>query len=77
MAGSGSVVRFHRGPQSKWQRSVKNLFRLLWREEEGQDLVEYALLVVLVALGVVVAMGRLADAIRYVFVHWVVQTLTT
>ena len=36
---------------------------LLWKEERGQDLVEYALLVVLVALGAVFAMRGLRDAI--------------
>jgi pilus assembly protein Flp/PilA len=46
---------------------MKNLFRRLWREEEGQDLVEYALLVVLVALGAVVAMQSLASAISDAF----------
>ena len=35
---------------------MKNFLRRLWREEEGQDLVEYALLVALVALGAVVEM---------------------
>jgi pilus assembly protein Flp/PilA len=29
---------------------MKNLFERLWREEQGQDLVEYGLLLVLVAL---------------------------
>jgi pilus assembly protein Flp/PilA len=42
------------------------LYRL-WREEEGQDLVEYALLIVLVALGAVVAMRSLASAISNAF----------
>lgn len=46
---------------------MKNLVRRLWKEEEGQDLVEYALLVVLVALGAVVAMKALASAISDAF----------
>jgi pilus assembly protein Flp/PilA len=29
---------------------MKNLFAQLWKEEQGQDLVEYGLLLVLVAL---------------------------
>ncbi len=29
---------------------MKNLLKRLWQEEQGQDLVEYGLLVVLVAL---------------------------
>jgi Flp pilus assembly pilin Flp len=43
------------------------LLRRLWVEESGQDLVEYALLVVLVALGAVVAMQSLASAISDAF----------
>ncbi|HEV2387837.1 MAG TPA: hypothetical protein VGS20_11345 [Candidatus Acidoferrales bacterium] len=46
---------------------MKNMLRRLWQEEEGQDLVEYALLVVLVALGAVVAMKSLASAISDAF----------
>jgi pilus assembly protein Flp/PilA len=45
---------------------MKNLIRL-WKEEEGQDLVEYALLVVLIALGAVVAMKGLASAVSDAF----------
>ncbi len=43
------------------------LLRRLWSEESGQDLVEYALLVVLVALGAVVAMKSLASAVSDAF----------
>lgn len=39
----------------------------LWRDEEGQDLVEYALLVVLIALGAIAAMSGLASAISNAF----------
>ena len=46
---------------------MKTLFRRLWQEEEGQDLVEYALLVVLIALGAIVAMKSLASAISDAF----------
>ncbi len=45
---------------------MKVLLRL-WKEEEGQDLVEYALLVVLIALGAIVAMHNLASAISDAF----------
>lgn len=45
----------------------KKVVSLLWRDERGQDLVEYALLVVLVALGAVVAMRSLASAISDAF----------
>jgi pilus assembly protein Flp/PilA len=46
---------------------MKNLLRRLWQEEEGQDLVEYALLVVLIALGAIAAMKSLASAISDAF----------
>ena len=39
----------------------------LWRDEAGQDLTEYALLMVLVALAAVTTMGTLATAISNVF----------
>jgi pilus assembly protein Flp/PilA len=45
---------------------MKNLMRL-WKEQEGQDLVEYGLLVVLIALGAIVGMNALAGAINGVF----------
>ena len=46
---------------------MKNLLKRLWKEEEGQDLVEYGLLLVLVSLGAVAAMGTLASAISTAF----------
>ena len=38
-----------------------NLLKRLWKEEEGQDLVEYALLVVLLALAATSWHERLSD----------------
>lgn len=46
---------------------MRNLLSRLWKEEEGQDLTEYALLVVLVALGSVAAMSSLSTAISTAF----------
>ena len=43
------------------------LLKRLWQEEEGQDLVEYGLLVVVIALFAVAAMGNLAKAIASAF----------
>ena len=43
------------------------LLKRLWQEEEGQDLVEYGLLVVVIALFAVAAMGQLASAISNAF----------
>ena len=39
----------------------------LWAEEEGQDLVEYGLLLVLVALFAIAGMNTLANAVSNVF----------
>lgn len=46
---------------------MKNLLKRLWKEEEGQDLVEYALLLVLLALAAIGSLGKLANAINGVF----------
>jgi pilus assembly protein Flp/PilA len=43
------------------------LLKRLWKEEEGQDLVEYGLLVVLIALGAIAGMRALATDINTVF----------
>ncbi len=45
------------------------ILRRLWRAEKGQDLVEYALLVVLVALGAIVSMHSLASVISDSFAN--------
>jgi pilus assembly protein Flp/PilA len=49
----------------------------LWQEEEGQDLVEYGLLVVLISLFAVVAMRGLANGISDAFSNATVQLTTT
>ena len=46
---------------------MKTLLKRLWQEEEGQDLIEYALLIALIALAAVVGMGSLATAINSEF----------
>jgi pilus assembly protein Flp/PilA len=46
---------------------MKNLLVRLWREEDGQDLVEYGLLLVLVALAAIAGMKTLASAINTTF----------
>ena len=43
------------------------LLARLWREDEGQDLIEYGLLVALLALSAIAALGPLAAAISTVF----------
>jgi Flp pilus assembly pilin Flp len=46
---------------------MKNLLMRLWNEEEGQDLTEYALLLVLLSLAAVGSVGGVATAINGVF----------
>ncbi len=46
---------------------MKNLVLRLWHDEAGQDLTEYALLMVLIALASIVAMKGLATAISNVY----------
>jgi pilus assembly protein Flp/PilA len=48
---------------------MKNLVKRLWREEEGQDLTEYALLLALIALGAIGAMKTIAATINNVFAN--------
>jgi Flp pilus assembly pilin Flp len=49
------------------KRKMKNLLLRLWNEEQGQDLTEYALLLVLLTLAAVTTLGGLATAINGVF----------
>lgn len=56
--------------------TMKSLFARLWREEEGQDLTEYALLLVLLALAAAAVLPQLATAINLVFTN-ATTTLTT
>jgi len=56
---------------------MKNLLMRLWREEEGQDLTEYALLLVLLSLAAVVFLGPLATAINAVFSNAAANLTTT
>ena len=44
-----------------------NILKNLWKDESGQDLVEYALLVVLISLTATAAMGNLASGITAAF----------
>jgi pilus assembly protein Flp/PilA len=53
--------------QTACEAFMKNLFLRLWREESGQDLTEYALLIVLVALAAIASMKSLATAISTAF----------
>ena len=55
---------------------MKNIVKRLWNEEEGQDLVEYGLLVVLISLFAVAAMSSLAQGISDAFSNASVQMTT-
>jgi len=46
---------------------MKNLVKQLWQDESGQDLVEYALLLVLVALAAIASLNTLSTAVKAVF----------
>jgi Flp pilus assembly pilin Flp len=48
---------------------VKSLLVRLWKEEEGQDLTEYALLLVLLVLAAIGSLSGLAVAVNGVFVN--------
>jgi pilus assembly protein Flp/PilA len=48
-------------------KKMKTFLMRLWKEEEGQDLVEYGLLVALVALAATAGMNALASAINVTF----------
>jgi len=48
---------------------MRNMLRHLWENEEGQDLTEYGLLMVLIALGGIATMNSLGSAISNVFTN--------
>ena len=48
---------------------MNNLLKILWREQRGQDLTEYALLLALLALGAIVSIGTIAKTINNVFAN--------
>ena len=46
---------------------MKQWLKILWQDEQGQDLTEYALLLVLMALAAVAFVPDLAQAVNDVF----------
>ena len=56
---------------------MKRLLLRLWREEAGQDLTEYALLLVLIALASIAAMQGLATAISAAYSNAAANMTTT
>jgi len=47
--------------------TMKNLMYRLWQEEEGQDLVEYGLLLVLIALVAVASITTIGSSVSSIF----------
>jgi Flp pilus assembly pilin Flp len=48
---------------------MSDFFVKLWKDEEGQDLTEYALLLVLLSLAAIGSLGTIARAINGVFAN--------
>ena len=46
---------------------MKNFLKRLWNDEQGQDLTEYALLLVLLTLAAIRSLSALATAVNGVF----------
>ena len=61
---------------SQWRKEMKDMLMRFVREEEGQDLVEYALLITFIALACIVGMQQLGTAInnRYQSISTSLQT---
>ncbi len=51
------------------RKQMTKFFSRLWKEEQGQDLVEYALLLVLISLAAITSMKALASAISTAFTN--------
>jgi len=46
---------------------MKSLFYRLWNQEDGQDLVEYGLLIFLIGLTAIASMNTLASGLSAIF----------
>ena len=75
MFAPAQPLRFNLGDGARWPsisqkfrgEDMKNLVLRFINDTEGQDLIEYALLAALVALGAVAGMGALAGGINKKF----------
>jgi pilus assembly protein Flp/PilA len=66
MRPGNSSIQFE--PRRRRERDImKNLFARFIKEEEGQDLIEYALLTALISVLLVTALGTLRTAISNAF----------
>lgn len=68
-SGNGEHFSATRAGAGKERMAMKNLMMRLWREDEGQDVVEYVLLVSLIALAVAISFETLATAISNAFTN--------
>jgi Flp pilus assembly pilin Flp len=48
---------------------MTNSLKLLWQDQRGQDLTEYALLLALIALGAITSMKTIASTINSLFAN--------
>ena len=55
---------------------MRKMLRRLWKDDAGQDLVEYGLLIVLVALAAIAGMQSVASAINTVLYSEATNKLT-
>jgi pilus assembly protein Flp/PilA len=46
---------------------MRNLLKRLWQEEEGQDLIEYGLLLALITLAAIASLKTISNAISNIF----------
>jgi pilus assembly protein Flp/PilA len=62
-------LRIFAGREEKYKErnKMKSIVLRLWKDQEGQDLTEYALLLVLLSLAAVGSLSALATAINSVF----------
>jgi pilus assembly protein Flp/PilA len=56
---------------------IRTLLEWLWREDGGQDLVEYALVVALIGLASVAAMNNVANVLDIAFSNAVANMSST
>jgi Flp pilus assembly pilin Flp len=63
----GSSTQLDFGNVNERNQKMKNILMRLWKEEEGQDLLEYALLIVLVVLVAAASINPLGASIAAVY----------
>jgi pilus assembly protein Flp/PilA len=66
VASCHTNARHARAGETQMKNMINNLRKLV-REESGQDLIEYAMLVALIALGCVIAVTAAGDRVAEIF----------